>query len=216
MGKKRLRPDPEDRAGRAGVDRVVGCHVDHVDRIGRAVERGRSSPRPDPTRPEQVAGMADRVQGEIDAALGPASDPTVEVAVEGAGELRSCFRVSDLAVASVAAATRELASLTGARDVALIQRLALTWFGMTPRPAGGVLPSAWDPIAGDYEAADGWMGLHTNAPRHRDAEAEGRAQGVAPVPEPSPPSRRTTSSVGRAPALPRGGHRPLAETCAWS
>ncbi len=31
------------------------------------------------------------------------------------------------------------------------------------------MPSVWDPIAGDYEASDGWIRLHTNAPHHRAA-----------------------------------------------
>jgi hypothetical protein len=34
---------------------------------------------------------------------------------------------------------------------------------------GWALPSPWDPIAGDYAAADGWIRLHTNAPHHRAA-----------------------------------------------
>ena len=31
------------------------------------------------------------------------------------------------------------------------------------------MPPPWDPIAGDYQAADGWIRLHTNAPHHREA-----------------------------------------------
>jgi len=31
------------------------------------------------------------------------------------------------------------------------------------------MPNPWDPIAGDYKARDGWIRLHTNAPRHRAA-----------------------------------------------
>jgi crotonobetainyl-CoA:carnitine CoA-transferase CaiB-like acyl-CoA transferase len=31
------------------------------------------------------------------------------------------------------------------------------------------VPPPWDPIAGDYPAADGWIRLHTNAPHHRKA-----------------------------------------------
>ena len=36
-------------------------------------------------------------------------------------------------------------------------------------PVGWTLPPVWDPIAGDYPAADGWIRLHTNAARHRAA-----------------------------------------------
>lgn len=31
------------------------------------------------------------------------------------------------------------------------------------------MPSLWDAVAGDYKAADGWIRLHTNLPRHRSA-----------------------------------------------
>jgi crotonobetainyl-CoA:carnitine CoA-transferase CaiB-like acyl-CoA transferase len=41
------------------------------------------------------------------------------------------------------------------------------WFGMSVRPQGWTLPPPWDPVAGDYAAADGWIRLHTNAPHHR-------------------------------------------------
>jgi crotonobetainyl-CoA:carnitine CoA-transferase CaiB-like acyl-CoA transferase len=41
------------------------------------------------------------------------------------------------------------------------------WFGMTVRPQDWTLPPLWDPVAGDYAAADGWIRLHTNAPNHR-------------------------------------------------
>jgi crotonobetainyl-CoA:carnitine CoA-transferase CaiB-like acyl-CoA transferase len=41
------------------------------------------------------------------------------------------------------------------------------WFGMTVRPQDWTLPPLWDPVAGDYATADGWIRLHTNAPNHR-------------------------------------------------
>ena len=113
--------------------------------------------------------MDDPFERKIAAALGDGFAPNVEVETRGAGELRSCFRVSDLAVACVAAAARELAALVGAKRVTLNRRHALMWFDMTVRPIGWRLPSAWDPIAGDYRTADGWIRLHTNAPHHREA-----------------------------------------------
>jgi crotonobetainyl-CoA:carnitine CoA-transferase CaiB-like acyl-CoA transferase len=48
-------------------------------------------------------------------------------------------------------------------------RLTSLWFGWSIRPLGWDLPTPWDPIAGDYRTADGWIRLHTNAPRHRKA-----------------------------------------------
>ncbi|WP_370677470.1 CoA transferase [Pleomorphomonas sp. PLEO] len=113
--------------------------------------------------------MADNFDGEIGEALGLGTTPALQVAESDPGELASCFRVSELAVASMRAAARQLAAFTGTSEVAINRRRTLLWFGMTLRPIGWSLPSAWDPIAGDYRAADGWIRLHTNAPHHRDA-----------------------------------------------
>lgn len=87
----------------------------------------------------------------------------------GEAELPSCFAVSDLAIATIAAAATELATVIGARKVAVDRRLASLWFDMTTRPEGWRLPDAWDALAGVYAASDGWMRLHTNAPHHRQA-----------------------------------------------
>jgi len=108
---------------------------------------------------------------EIQAALGA---PSGDIAVSGTGDLPSVFAVSDLAVAAVGAAGLAIAELIGARgghtpSVAVDRRLASFWLDSTLRPIGWSTPPAWDPIAGDYPAADGWIRLHTNAPHHRDA-----------------------------------------------
>lgn len=47
------------------------------------------------------------------------------------------------------------------------RRLASMWFGMSVRPQNWTLPPLWDPVGGDYPAADGWIRLHTNAGHHR-------------------------------------------------
>ncbi len=97
-----------------------------------------------------------------------------ELRVVGEGGLPSVFAVTDLAAASVAAAGIAVRDLIAARHgtgpvVRVDRRLSSFWFGMTLRPRGWSLPPAWDAIAGDYEAADGWIRLHTNAPHHRAA-----------------------------------------------
>ena len=74
-----------------------------------------------------------------------------------------------MAVASLSAAASELAALTGGAQVALDRSLTDQWFDMTVRPIGWTIPEAWDPIAGDYRARNGWIRLHTNVPRHREA-----------------------------------------------
>ncbi|MEC4595314.1 acyl-CoA transferase, partial [Nitrospirillum amazonense] len=102
-------------------------------------------------------------------ALGGAPDALDRVRFTGAGSLPSVFAVSDLAVASVAAAGLALAELAGADGVVADRRLSSAWFGYALRPQGWDLPPAWDAVAGDYRAADGWIRLHTNAPHHRAA-----------------------------------------------
>ena len=92
----------------------------------------------------------------------------------GAGELPSTFAVSDLAAASVAAAGIAVAEYLAAFDgetraVTVDRRLASFWFQASLFPQGWNLPPIWDAVAGDYQAADGWIRLHTNAPYHRRA-----------------------------------------------
>ncbi|SDG25498.1 CoA transferase [Alloyangia pacifica] len=123
---------------------------------------------------------------QIAQALGAGSSPGVHAAEQGCAELPSCFRVSELAAAATTAAAREMAALLGANRVDVDRRLASMWFDMTLRPKGWELPSAWDPIAGDYAAADGWIRLHTNAPHHRDAALSVLG---------SPPDRSTVSEA---------------------
>ncbi|MDF1483809.1 CoA transferase [Ramlibacter sp. H39-3-26] len=107
------------------------------------------------------------------AAGGPASD-LAHTAFTGDGALPSVFAVSDFAAAAMAGAGLALASLVAARGgqrpaVRVDRRLASFWFATSLRPQGWSLPPAWDPVAGDYAARDGWIRLHTNAAHHRAA-----------------------------------------------
>jgi hypothetical protein len=88
--------------------------------------------------------------------------------------LPSVFAVTDLAAGSIGAATLAVleyadagAAMTPA--VSVDRRLASFWFGSSVEPIGWSLPPVWDMIAGDYACADGWIRLHTNAARHREA-----------------------------------------------
>jgi hypothetical protein len=106
--------------------------------------------------------------------LGIASEIAASVRISDTGNLPSVFAVSDFATAAVAAAAAAIAELLGARfgstpRVVVSRRLSSLWFGWSLRPDGWALPAPWDPIAGDYQTADGWIRLHTNAPHHRDA-----------------------------------------------
>ncbi len=92
----------------------------------------------------------------------------------GSGVLPSAFAVTELASATLAAAGQAVAELLqqqrGQRPIVEVdRRLASFWFGTAVQPVGWEIPPPWDPIAGDYASADGWIRLHTNAPHHRRA-----------------------------------------------
>ncbi|MBK1838235.1 CoA transferase [Azospirillum sp. YIM B02556] len=105
------------------------------------------------------------------------------VELRGEGNLPSVFAVSALATAAMAAAGLAVAEFKEAAfghspSVTVDHHLASLWFGTSVKPLGWNLPPAWDPIAGDYEARDGWIRLHTNAVHHRDAAL--RCLGASP------------------------------------
>ncbi|MDH0645673.1 CoA transferase [Pseudomonas sp. GD03858] len=92
----------------------------------------------------------------------------------GIGALPSAFAVTGLASASFAACGLALAKLLASQlhhcpPVSVDRRLASLWFGTSLRPLGWQPPPLWDAIAGDYQARNGWIRLHTNAPHHRAA-----------------------------------------------
>ena len=106
--------------------------------------------------------------------LGIEQGAAAEVSFTGSGDLPSVLPVSDFAAAAVAAAGVAVADFVTAalgarRRVEVNRRLASLWFGLSIQPINWALPAPWDPIAGDYATADGWIRLHTNAPHHRAA-----------------------------------------------
>lgn len=110
----------------------------------------------------------------------------VAVHVTGMATLESPYPVSDLAAASVAAAGAGVSAVLeacgfGRQTPGVRRELVDAWFRAGVRPVGWIAPSPWDPIAGDYRTADGWIRLHTNAPAHREAAL--RVLGVDPDPE---------------------------------
>lgn len=110
--------------------------------------------------------------GEIRSAAGLDADPG-STRIAGDGTLRSCFAVTELASACIAAACLAVAELSRLGDrrpeVVVDRRLASLWFGWSIVPMGWQMPAAWDALAGDYRTKDGWIKLHTNAPHHRAA-----------------------------------------------
>jgi crotonobetainyl-CoA:carnitine CoA-transferase CaiB-like acyl-CoA transferase len=106
--------------------------------------------------------------------LGGRAETLERVDVTGEGYWPSVFAVSDLAAAAIGAVGAAVAELVETRfgiapRVNVDRRLSSLWFAWSMRPLGWAMPSPWDPIAGDYPTADGWIRLHTNAPHHREA-----------------------------------------------
>ncbi len=132
-----------------------------------------------------MAGMGDTFNDVISRlwdATGSQHDPaeTPLDAVTTAGPravLPSVFDVTGLATGAVAIATLAAARLAAARHqspppaVTVDSREASAGFAGEGlfQPIGWEQPPLWDPIAGNYRAADGWIRLHTNYAYHRAA-----------------------------------------------
>lgn len=118
------------------------------------------------------------IRAQVAEALNDAGLQSTGFYERGQGSWPSAFAVSDLAVASVGAVCSELSSLSGRDDPVVIdRRLASLWCNLTIQPQGWALPPVWDDLAGIYQARDGFIRLHTNAPHHKAAAL--RALGVA-------------------------------------
>ncbi|MDQ1425462.1 MAG: hypothetical protein QOD72_2960, partial [Acidimicrobiaceae bacterium] len=117
--------------------------------------------------------MTTGVLAELWRALGGPPDALDRVSFTGAAPtLPGPFPVDELAAATVAAATLAVAGMAiGSPPVTVDRRHAAVAFRGEAylKPIGWELPAAWDPIAGDYATADGWIRLHTNYERHRVA-----------------------------------------------
>lgn len=129
---------------------------------------------PEPRSARSVAPVYDTLWS----AIGGSPDTRPEVVLSGPEVvLPSRFDVTGLAAGTVAAATAAAARLHEARTggptrpVSIDRRTASAAFVSQAllRPVGWTLPPTWDPIAGDYAAADGWIRLHTNYRHHRNA-----------------------------------------------
>ena len=91
--------------------------------------------------------------------------------------LPSVFDVTGLATASVGIATAAVAGFVAARtgvvapNASVDTRAASAAFigELLFAPRGWERPAIFDPVAGDYLAADGWIRLHTNYAAHRSA-----------------------------------------------
>ncbi|WP_421120607.1 CoA transferase [Aquihabitans daechungensis] len=110
--------------------------------------------------------------------LGGAATTPEALTIEGpVGVLPSVFDVTGFAAATVATAALAVAELAAVRSGAPVPPVRVDRLGASAsfrfeallQPGGWELPPIWDPVAGDYEAADGWIRLHTNYRHHLDA-----------------------------------------------
>jgi hypothetical protein len=106
--------------------------------------------------------------------ISEALDLRLDVGVTGDGDLPSCFAVTSLLTASVAAVGSAASTLIQALGltvnrptVTVDRRFASLWAARSIYPIGWELPPVWDSLAGDYRTRDGWIKLHTNLPHHR-------------------------------------------------
>ena len=90
--------------------------------------------------------------------------------------LPSRFAVTELAASSIGAVGCSVAHLLKSLNLVgelstcrVDRRLASLWFGQSIQPVNWEMPPLWDAIAGDYEASNGWIKLHTNLSHHRKA-----------------------------------------------
>jgi crotonobetainyl-CoA:carnitine CoA-transferase CaiB-like acyl-CoA transferase len=97
-------------------------------------------------------------------------EPLPPLDLTGTATLPGAFRIADAAVGSVGAALVAAGRWLGARRVSLDVAAAAGVFLAERRLlVDGAVPVFWDPLAGDYRAADGWVRLHTNYAAHRAA-----------------------------------------------
>lgn len=110
--------------------------------------------------------------------LGGSAEALAQLRLTGApGGLPSIYPVTTLATACVSLATLAAADVLRLRTdgrpapVHIDRRHAAVAFRSERylRALGWEVPPAWDPIAGDYQTADGFIRLHTNYEHHRDA-----------------------------------------------
>jgi hypothetical protein len=127
---------------------------------------------------QHAPGLADVAAGLWESAAGGAPETAARLTVEGPRTvLPSAFDVTGLATASTAAAALAAAEYHAARHgiavpaVRVDSRAACAAFAAERlfTPDGWQLPEAWDPVAGNYQASDGWIRLHTNYAYHRAA-----------------------------------------------
>ena len=123
-----------------------------------------------------VTGEFSNISGQVWRAAG--GDPGLLTGLTASGPaavLPSVFDVTGLATGTVSGALLAAAEFLATRNAEPVRPVridsqaacaAFAGEGLFT-PVGWTLPELWDPIAGNYPAADGWIRLHTNYAYHR-------------------------------------------------
>jgi len=126
------------------------------------------------------------------------------VRIAGPGRLLpGPFDVTEFAAVTVAAATLAAAEFGAWRlgievppvEVDRLHAAAAFRSESLLRPLGWDLPPVWDPIAGNYQAKDGWIRLHTNYAHHRAAALRALGFSVGPGPDAAVPDREQVAAL---------------------
>ncbi len=129
------------------------------------------------TEPDAARSVLDATWSDL---IGPPEVASGVVIAGPAAVLPSVFDVTGFATGCVGAAAAAAGELAAARTGAplptvAVDRLAASAsfrFEGLMAADGWELPPIWDPVAGDYRSAGGWIRLHTNYEHHRIAALE--------------------------------------------
>jgi hypothetical protein len=172
-----------------------------------------------------MRSLDERLVFELWQALGGDPRAVEALRLEGVPSgLPSRFEVGRLASASIALATLAAAELWAARtamplrEVTVSREHAAIAFVCErfSAPEGWTLPPPWDPIAGDYETADGWVRLHTNYAWHRKAATSALSVAAEKAAVARAVRERTATDVEEAVVARGGAAAALRSPEAWN
>ena len=124
------------------------------------------------TAARQAARMWNLVDGNADhlnrLSFSNSKDQFLPSAFDVTGFAAASIGIANLAAAELAVVRRGQTSVPKI-DVNCLEACAAFKSEALLKPQGWKQPALWDPLAGDYKAANGWIRLHTNYKWHQEA-----------------------------------------------